>query len=60
VGTLAEVGRGKEKPHWVKAVLEGRNRNLAGATAPAHGLVLAEVFYGVGPREDPEDDPALE
>lgn len=60
VGTLAEVGRGKEKPHWVAAVLAGRDRNLAGATAPAHGLVLAEVFYGQGPREDPEDDGGLE
>lgn len=51
VGTLIDVGRGRHPPTWVKDVLEGRDRTKAGPTAPAHGLCLEEVFYGVGPRQ---------
>jgi tRNA pseudouridine38-40 synthase len=47
VGTLVEVGRGKRSPEWVAEVLASRNRKLAGVTAPAHGLTLMEVFYGL-------------
>ena len=50
VGTLVEVGRGKEKPEWVEQVLLSRDRTKAGVTAPAHGLTLVEVFYGDGPN----------
>jgi tRNA pseudouridine38-40 synthase len=56
VGTLMEVGRGRESAEWVKQVLDGRDRSRAGPTAPAHGLCLEEVFYGAGPREDEGDD----
>lgn len=53
VGTLVEVGKGKEAPEWVRAVLESKDRNEAGQTAPAHGLTLAHVKYSdpLGPRE---------
>lgn len=50
VGSLVEVGRGKQPVGWVREVLEGKDRTLAGPTAPAHGLTLVEVLYGEGPR----------
>jgi tRNA pseudouridine38-40 synthase len=45
VGTLVEVGRGKRPPEEVAAILAGRNRKLAGMTAPPQGLFLKEVLY---------------
>ncbi|MCX5829460.1 MAG: tRNA pseudouridine(38-40) synthase TruA [Deltaproteobacteria bacterium] len=45
VGTLVEVGRGKRPPEDVAAVLKGRDRKLAGMTAPPQGLFLKEVLY---------------
>lgn len=44
-GTLIEVGQGKRTPESVREALERRDRVLAGFTAPARGLTLAEVFY---------------
>lgn len=44
-GTLLEVGRRRRPPEWVGEVLRARRRELAGATAPAHGLTLLEVRY---------------
>lgn len=48
VGTLIEVGRGKEKPGWVKSVLEAQDRQKAGPNMPPQGLFLMEVFYKKG------------
>ena len=45
VGTLTEVGRGKRKPQEMKEIIDSRNRNIAGVTAPACGLFLKEVKY---------------
>ena len=45
VGTLIEVGRGKIAVENVKDILDAKNRNLAGPTAPAKGLCLTEVKY---------------
>jgi tRNA pseudouridine38-40 synthase len=45
VGTLVEVGRGKHSPQWVSELLVAGNRDLAGPTAPAHGLFLLRVDY---------------
>jgi tRNA pseudouridine38-40 synthase len=45
IGTLVEVGRGKRKPEEMKVIIESRNRNIAGVTAPACGLFLMEVKY---------------
>jgi tRNA pseudouridine38-40 synthase len=45
IGTLVEVGRGKREPEEMKTIIESKNRNIAGATAPACGLFLKEVKY---------------
>ena len=45
IGTLVEVGRAKRKPEEMKVIIESRNRNIAGVTAPACGLFLKEVKY---------------
>jgi len=45
VGTVLEVGRGKLSPENFLVILQARDRTRAAATAPAHGLILKEVFY---------------
>ena len=45
VGTLVEVGRGKWEARDVARILAGRDRTLAGPTAPAQGLPLMKVEY---------------
>src|SRR3972149_5806943 len=45
VGTLIEVGRGKTAVANVKVILDAKNRDLAGPTAPAKGLCLTEIKY---------------
>jgi tRNA pseudouridine38-40 synthase len=44
-GTLLEVGEGKREPREIARILAARDRNLAGPTAPAHGLTRMEVGY---------------
>jgi tRNA pseudouridine38-40 synthase len=46
-GTLVEVGRGRQRPEWMRDVIASRDRSQAGKTAPAHGLFLVRVDYGV-------------
>jgi len=48
VGTLVEVGRGREPESWMSEVLESRARRRAGPTAPAMGLFLVGVEYELG------------
>jgi tRNA pseudouridine38-40 synthase len=45
VGTLVDVGKGKLTSAAFGEVLAGRDRRLAGMTAPAHGLCLVTVVY---------------
>ncbi len=44
-GTLAAVGRGEQKPEWVRTVLESRDRSKGGIAAPPYGLTLTGVEY---------------
>ena len=49
VGSLIEVGRGKEEPGWIQKALDARERRAAGPTAPPWGLYLVRVNYGEAP-----------
>lgn len=44
-GTLIEVGRGKMEPIRIRDILEAKDREAAGPTAPANGLTLVEYQY---------------
>ncbi len=44
-GTLAYVGSGKIHPDALSAIIESRNRELAGITAPPQGLYMAGITY---------------
>ena len=45
VGTMLEVGRGEKDSDTIQTAIISGDRNLAGATAPAHGLTLLKVYY---------------
>lgn len=45
VGTLVEVGRGRQDPSWVSRVLAEKERANVGPTAPPCGLFLVGVHY---------------
>ncbi len=45
VGTLLEIGRGQRDAASLPDVIASGDRRLAGAAAPAHGLVLHHVAY---------------
>ncbi len=45
VGTLVDVGLGRITPKDFKKILDSKDRNTAGATAPPHGLFLIKVEY---------------
>ncbi len=44
-GTLMEVGRGKRSPEDIAGILAGRDRRLAGPTAPPEGLTLMDIRF---------------
>lgn len=58
VGTLVQVGEGKITAEDIPAILAGRDRRIAGMTAPAHGLVLWKVFYRAKPAKSARGKPA--
>lgn len=45
VGTLLEVGSGKRSANDVKAVINSKDRSLAGPSVPAKGLYLTKISY---------------
>lgn len=45
VGTLLQIGQGKQPPEWMHTVIKGKNRAIAGASVPAHALYLTAVDY---------------
>lgn len=44
-GTLIQVGAGIKKPEDMESILAGKDRELAGPTAPAHGLIMIGLEY---------------
>lgn len=44
-GTLVEVGQGKREPEDLKSIIESKDRQKAGHTAPPQGLCLMKVFF---------------
>lgn len=45
VGTLLEIGRGNMEPEQMREILEAKDRQKAGPTAPARGLTLTEFEF---------------
>ena len=60
VGTMVEVAEGRRGLESYRELLTGVGREAAGPTAPAHGLFLWGVEYGVGTPRGVEDDLADE
>jgi len=46
VGTLIKIGAGKQQPGDIDAILQSRDRQCAGPSAPPQGLCLLKVRYG--------------
>lgn len=44
-GTLIEIGMGEYEPTYIKEIIAGQNRELAGKTAPARGLRLVKIQF---------------
>jgi len=45
VGSLLEVGAGERREGWIAELLAGRDRSVAGPTAPSAGLVFLGPLY---------------
>lgn len=45
VGTMVEIGNGKIKPEDLRKIIEKKDRNSAGTSAPPQGLFLVDVGY---------------
>ncbi|MCF6212765.1 MAG: tRNA pseudouridine(38-40) synthase TruA [Flavobacteriaceae bacterium] len=45
VGTLTDIGLGKNKPESIKMIVESRDRQKAGFSVPAKGLFLTKIVY---------------
>ena len=45
VGTMINIGLGKQKPEDLRKIITSKNRSEAGFSAPAHGLYLVEIEY---------------
>lgn len=45
VGTLTEIGRGRNRPEFMAEVIRSMDRSRAGMTAPPTGLYLVQVDY---------------
>ena len=45
VGSLIEVGRGKQSPEWIVELIASGTRGDAGESVPGHALFLSKVLY---------------
>ncbi|MFB6259464.1 MAG: tRNA pseudouridine(38-40) synthase TruA [Thiohalorhabdaceae bacterium] len=59
VGSLLEVGQGRQDPDWVATVRDSRDREQAGPTARPEGLYFAAAHYPseLGGPEPPRTGP---
>ena len=46
VGSLIEVGRGKQNPSWIASLIESGSRSDAGMSVPGKALFFCGVSYG--------------
>jgi tRNA pseudouridine38-40 synthase len=46
IGTLIEVGRGKQEPSWISSLIESGSRSDAGMSVPGKALFFCGVSYG--------------
>ena len=44
-GTIVKIGDGTWEPQQIENILKGKNRSLAGPTAPPEGLYLEKIDY---------------
>ena len=51
-GTLIQAGLHRFEPESMQAIIEGKDRALAGPTAPANGLRLCKIWYDNGENEE--------
>ncbi len=54
VGSLLEIGHAERPLEWIAQLLAGRDRNIAGATAPPQGLTFIGPRYASEWRLPPE------
>ena len=45
VGTLLDIGLGKNSVEYLKEILKSEDRSMAGTSVPAHGLYLTKIEY---------------
>ncbi|MGB7843372.1 MAG: tRNA pseudouridine(38-40) synthase TruA [Salinimicrobium sp.] len=45
VGTLLQIGIGKQEVQWMHEIIQSGDRSKAGASVPAHGLFLTKIEY---------------
>ena len=45
VGSLIEVGRGKRQPEWIRELIEGGSRSVAGSSVPGKALFFSGASY---------------
>lgn len=45
VGTLIEIGRGKQSPEWIHELLASGDRCMAGQSVPGNALFLTDIKY---------------
>jgi tRNA pseudouridine38-40 synthase len=57
VGSALPVGGGERDADWLAALLTGRERRVAGPTAPPHGLCLVRVECKQEPQAEPCESP---
>jgi tRNA pseudouridine38-40 synthase len=50
VGSLIEVGRGKQNPSWIADLIANGTRSDAGTSVPGKALFFCGASYGEGEK----------